>query len=603
MLHRALLLRFFFWKCFVDPWFCTFPDILWGPDYPRDKYTAVFRNLATNAELGLCSRISALLAGCNTGVLFPEARKRRQVICYKAVWAITALIPGSQSSLIFVRSLPDSHDYIADHEVSQVAVSTRALVEWTSFRADTVLLQEHLRSLQSTDCVEVDEKKLTGVSNCIKELLSKRAYTPEMELDHNLTVDELIEIIQCLLIESPYRILFNYILSVSTESHRRADSLPYSFHRTSKLILPSPRSVPVHIQEELNQTLDRFVSTVLEEHDTSDVVHLDTLISELMTCWSPSCATTIPISLVRYITNRASGDALAMLMFSIPDVHQIGDLISQTLLNETSDAAQNQLLQAIWRLCYFFGVLRGSCLILLHLVRSLGMSSMFASLRALLQWQWVDGLGRGAAPLAVSEFLARFEDSLLPVDTAIILDPDDGNEENAYRWKLSDRIAEAKISIVAEFLEACTGGGLFPYKAKETLRRIIGAVQDHRNYYEFPFAYYPMAVHDTHQGRLSNAIREAFCSPRCTELRSAIIHHMIFDLYYEGFRLQPPERFGEAWLTNGAARETIKTAFLGYADELAASADQDLTTSRDLERIRAILQGLDSLHATADDTL
>ncbi|KAJ7663738.1 hypothetical protein DFH06DRAFT_1295820 [Mycena polygramma] len=581
----------------LEPFVAAIPDILWGPNHPRDKYTAVFCNLAVDADLGLCSRIGGLLAGCDTGVLLLDARKRRQIICYKAVWAITALMPDSPSSSVFVDSVP--HVFITDSEVFMVAISVWALLQWSCFRADAVLLHEHEQFLidsQRTDRGNISEPELTRVLHSITQVLSRsyaRSHYAPTPVVHR-TSEAHIQLIQRLLMEGPYRILFHYILSASW---RQRDTLPYRFYLTSKLILPFPRAVPLGISDELDQTLDELVSTVLKEHNTSDVACMDELIYELISCWSPSSAKAIPRPLVQFIAGRASDDAVSRLITSISDVHQIGDSISQALLNETAEAGQKQLITAIWRLCYLLGILQDSSLRLLHLVKDLETSSMSPSLIALLKWQYLNKLNRGVSPLAASDFSARFGDPLLPSDTAIIPEPYDGGGQSVsvqYRVKLSDRITEAKVLLVAEFLESCAGSGPFPYMAGETLRRIIGAVQDNLYRYYPDRDYYPMAVHDTHQNRFANAIRDAFCSPRCAELRSSIIQQAIFGIYEEPQLL---EEFGKPWMTNSAARETIRTAFTGYAGELAASTEHGLQTNSDQERIRAILRGFDLFHA------
>ncbi|KAJ6572509.1 hypothetical protein DFH09DRAFT_1462051 [Mycena vulgaris] len=81
----------------LEPFVEAIPDVLWGPNYPRNAYSDHFRAMVHNPEVQLTARIKGLLDSCDTGLLSLEARKRRQIACCKAMWA-TASLFGSPSS-------------------------------------------------------------------------------------------------------------------------------------------------------------------------------------------------------------------------------------------------------------------------------------------------------------------------------------------------------------------------------------------------------------------------------------------------------------------------------------------------------------------------
>jgi hypothetical protein len=75
----------------LEPFVAAIPDVLWEPRDRRHAYNDHIRYLVHHRETQLHNRIVSLLDGCQTGLLTPEESERRQVICYKAVWAIASL--------------------------------------------------------------------------------------------------------------------------------------------------------------------------------------------------------------------------------------------------------------------------------------------------------------------------------------------------------------------------------------------------------------------------------------------------------------------------------------------------------------------------------
>jgi hypothetical protein len=104
---------------------------------------------------------------------------------------------------------------------------------------------------------------------------------------------------------------------------------------------------------------------------------------------------------------------------------------------------------------------------------------------------------------------------LLPPETVIILPPDSDRRDRTF---LFDRIREAHIALLSEFLEACRPD-FIPYQAVETLHFIAAKNLE-------PHA----AVHETQQVRLANGIPRIYHLdfPRGSELLDALISSKIF---------------------------------------------------------------------------
>ncbi|KAJ7637986.1 hypothetical protein DFH06DRAFT_1335634 [Mycena polygramma] len=74
----------------LEPFVEAIPDLLWGPTERRRSYDGHLQCLLRNADLDLLDRIRSLLISCDAGILAPEASQRRQITCFKALWALAS---------------------------------------------------------------------------------------------------------------------------------------------------------------------------------------------------------------------------------------------------------------------------------------------------------------------------------------------------------------------------------------------------------------------------------------------------------------------------------------------------------------------------------
>ncbi|KAJ7128561.1 hypothetical protein C8R44DRAFT_979219 [Mycena epipterygia] len=166
----------------------------------------------------------------------------------------------------------------------------------------------------------------------------------------------------------------------------------------------------------------------------------------------------------------------------------------------------------------------------------------------------------------------------VPLDSAVVLpNVPEENKDFTQQQRVDLQLSEA-IDLLAEFLESCASEPL-PFKAAETVNKI-------RN--RHPWG----PIRKNHQARLAVSMQGALAISGHEGLAAAVINKGIFEVYAQWKHLDSSLWYGTPWLENAAARETIKTTFLAYADKLSTLAD----SPPELVRVRAIIEGLDSLH-------
>ncbi|KAJ7162833.1 hypothetical protein C8R46DRAFT_999166, partial [Mycena filopes] len=75
----------------LEPFVEGIPDLLWAPNSRRLGYKDHIQQLAQNRDIALPSRIDGLLRSCDSGLLSADARRRHEITCYKAVWAMASI--------------------------------------------------------------------------------------------------------------------------------------------------------------------------------------------------------------------------------------------------------------------------------------------------------------------------------------------------------------------------------------------------------------------------------------------------------------------------------------------------------------------------------
>ncbi|KAJ7644727.1 hypothetical protein FB45DRAFT_898539 [Roridomyces roridus] len=186
----------------------------------------------------------------------------------------------------------------------------------------------------------------------------------------------------------------------------------------------------------------------------------------------------------------------------------------------------------------------------------------------------------------------RITSRLLPAESAI----------QAINMDNNAIIAEALVAHLGAFLAEVPLISL-PYRPAETIKFIGNRI------FICAASWVPSGancagVHKQHQNRLADGLAR-ICDASATygELLDAVLASPMFDLC-AGTRetaaytyTEPVDRPSFAWLDDQAAREKIRNTLTAYADHLVSLTDD----SPSLPRVRAILAGLESLHASTSD--
>ncbi|KAJ7820891.1 hypothetical protein B0H13DRAFT_2291920 [Mycena leptocephala] len=262
----------------LEPFVEALPDLLWAPGGRRYTYEDHIQKLMRQSDLHLLSRIEMLLQSCDSGLLTPEASRRRQVTCYKALWAIASVQPPPESSnlksLDFTPLLPYLTHNAHEPEVSHYYTSAKALLQWSTF------------------CT-VKSRLDTLVDDLVK-------YNVEVQGTH--TPPDLTPIISYL--ESPSILFFSF---PQNELFRLRQHV--SETTDSALIIPQL----IHVIKTFGSWIV-FGETCLGTEDWS---WNDTLMQSLCRFWKPTEDEPVVIPPVIYfLNNRNSENVLARLLFA-----------------------------------------------------------------------------------------------------------------------------------------------------------------------------------------------------------------------------------------------------------------------------------------------
>ncbi|KAJ7610028.1 hypothetical protein DFH06DRAFT_1065367 [Mycena polygramma] len=588
----------------LEPLVEVLPDLLWGHDGRRHAYSDHIAGLVNHPEVQLCRRIDGLYASSIDEVLSPELNQRRRISCYKALWAIASL--GRSVSSLRISSRESDLDLPTDFhqlrayarpfmppETDGYAISAQIMMKWSTFCALYPRLEEQCRYLLQCQSSGRHNPPLAPVTAFLHHLTAVCGFLihangvyfarPETALSQ-ADIPELLQISRLLRDTAPHAILFDYL--------RKSVYLgkpPYQWDQTRATITVDG-SVPFAA---FQQMLERNLSSVNQEFDfaaPADFLWSDGIVAELYAFWKPAEPVTIPSAILHYLTHRNSHDVLFTVLRQSGITPHLWFCFRTTLSDVQSSS--HELLTSIWVLAFSTefeadgaspaakaGVslfeTPGSLLIYTYALEAMYAAKLPSpSTVALLKTGILTFLSAKLAP--TSDLHKVFEHQVFPADSAIPLP--DGSELDEDTLAFVDaRIREAKIHVLAEFLQCCASEVL-PFNAVETLRRIS---------YIVPCT----AVHKTHQLLYARSVDSVFAEARSVELMTAIVWSKCLDVY-AGI---PADILGaEAfpWLDEPFARQILKDTLSDWLSALAWNP----TSSDLLERLRAILRGLETCH-------
>jgi hypothetical protein len=297
----------------------------------------------------------------------------------------------------------------------------------------------------------------------------------------------------------------------------------------------------------------------------------------------------LPDSVIRYLRNRKSDQAIFDSV-GIVHIDAVWAAFEQELRRPLR-TSKSDILAAFWRIALSPKAYASGGTALVQCIQETASShslSITTSVVALVQWHYLRAIYCGQCdadwtdPIFLGESVFRSLRSELDLSTRLGTDPHEltgrGVREDV---RLSTCIAEARYSLVASFLESCAGSADYPYEAVKTLKG-LHLFQDG-----------PLSIHPTHQIRLAHAIQAVFNSPRCSELRTAVIHS---DMFAPALILSHDPGYSAVtycpWLHDELARRTVGASLAAFAEDISASAD----AAADCALVQAILDKLEPLN-------
>ncbi|KAJ7119761.1 hypothetical protein C8R44DRAFT_982405 [Mycena epipterygia] len=542
----------------LEPLVEAIPDVLWGPEKRRYAYEDAIQRLMRDPDLKLQSRVEGLLISCDSGLLSAEAANRRRIACCKALWAIASLqcLPNSQphpEALDF--STWGSYFNPRGTDADHYSASVFAMMAWCTFcraKSDLADLSEYLarceagvkpgpspnlqpvisylKSLLSTGILPVDYLVANGT---VLDFINGRCRIgdpDDIDPDDN---SELARAIEDISINTPHRIMLEYFRRLAL-----VESPPYRWQETEDPISLDYSAPFSAFKENLEVTLHNVVSghrNILNDakaHEWTDII-----LGKLCSWWQPDQTrepTPIPRALIHYLNTRTSDAALTQLAFANSIVYNLWTAFPITLTDwppgslevELHKIGIDEVLTALWRVSSL--VQWGSSTELyesaLEAVLKSRESSITVSVIVMLKAKILDSL------VYFGTARSSLRHQLLPVQTAIV-DPEnfssadeiDAGMDDAHAKTIhalvADRVNEAKIALLAEFLEGLDSGPL-PYKAIETIRRIGGAIPRGK-------------IHESHQIRFAkgmDCVLRVGDSYTSAELLEALIACQVFEL-------------------------------------------------------------------------
>ncbi|KAF7341193.1 hypothetical protein MVEN_01854300 [Mycena venus] len=482
------------------------PDVLWGSESQRYSYANHIRDLIKNLDVQLCDRIENHLRSCDTGILPLEARKRRLIASYKALWAIATLFhpkqfPG-QPPLDFSRWTRFFQDEDED-DILHYSLSAQVLMQWSLFSANETRATEMLPYLAKCRMDiehghEPDERPIVAFLNKFPwvhpvPFRVRKALKRKLTLDAISGIESMIGTYRC-------NIRLKYF-----ENAAELDSIPYRWRETLQLI-ELPEFIFSKCERALRSTLNTVIHGEFSKFNIENVHWIDDIVVELFRLWNPTdSATVIPSSIITYLNARTTVEptvwrsGIASSLWScFPNT--LSDVKTRHV-DQPGRKAEEKLLTAMWRLASFFPFAADLAVYsrALDALANTGCPAIAISLGALAKARMVASL---SDTWTDENWQSRFSHSLLPTETAVVAPDFTEASQLSYDRRsniLAARTAEGGIDVLAQFLESCASDP-FPYKAVETIQKM-----DLFNS--------PVSVHDVHQDRLSQALGHLFKYP------------------------------------------------------------------------------------------
>ncbi|KAJ7020869.1 hypothetical protein C8F04DRAFT_1142441 [Mycena alexandri] len=603
----------------LEPFVEAIPDVLWGAAGRLYIYDTLLCRLMKDPDVQLLPRIHNLITSSSSSLLPLPHMRQREILCYKALWALATLSSTDESSHPLLPYEVGATAYRnTDSEILPYAVSANALQQWAGLRASRRLIEEtskHL-SLCRADLVANRTTNTTILRSHLRVMESNYLLDFQVRRDSEWEtlpqesvlsiIDHCIEQIHDLSLTAPLEVLLDYLTRA-----RLCTSIPYEF--TTTLSILAPPKAP--LSESLLVLLRTAVNAIAAPHRNDLLPNknhhwLDDIFENILSYWNPldnGSPPALPWSVIQYLNDRKYEMARIAAAYALPPGGwksipvTISNGPSGYLLSERhAPESMPEPLTAVWVLFYDT---RDRPKVpeqwLVQIIDALSRAespSISPSVLALAKHAFVSMAEKKARasrrPFRVfHNLIAQLKDPLLWAETSLpdALSPygangniNEGSDlwnasvrdgdsdsvvfEGSYlREKMHHMAAETRIHILTEFMESCASSHL-PFKAVETIQHIGVLSLDPQ-----------LAIHPSCQRRFATAVKTLFdagdLGDRDELLRAIVNLGGFVSNVYSAERRRDTE-----------ARDTLRHTFATYQEKLSPTNDSEL-----LVRVRNIV--------------
>ncbi|KAF7314502.1 hypothetical protein MKEN_00923200 [Mycena kentingensis (nom. inval.)] len=596
----------------LEPFVESIPDVLWGQRMLRGWtiHMCSIRQLLQHPDVQLLARIEELRNSCYSGLLLPDALRRRYTTCNKALWALGSLplIEGQHSTTLAREwcSVAQAFGINPDIPGHETQASTEAMLQFAAYRNLRPLIpcllavaQKHRLGIFTTNLQShpADAWAAAAVS-WVQDWGFLRTQNNEPGTFSTQFADDMYDWEQ----DMPYAIVFHYIHRCSvlhTAPYRWIETLRIELRGKVSPSLPPQFCGPPddvltrRLAFRIEMTLDTLVKENIDKiaSDTTDILWHDDLILFTSSFWKPVSPTALPSGLIRYLTHCKNPLALnRLLRLHSHDLwRHLPPTIAASWPQELEEPLAiinqypplTQVMQAMWCMAtdgtFMWDIIRNT-----EIETS---QSIF---------QMLDDsppTARNASPsvdFSVTALLRSLffnaENREDPADDHP-LNHDSAQRDQRLRRRRQD-LSEATMSLFCEFLERISQPDLpQPFRAAETLRALsymacppylaVPAPLQQRlaqSLRACAAAAVPNGKHD-----LAQAVLEA-------AFESRLFHH--YAMWSADWPRSYDVRPVEGWIDDAVAREQMVKALQTVAG-LSLNEQTSRTVQKVLERVRA----------------
>ncbi|KAJ7162865.1 hypothetical protein C8R46DRAFT_1101729 [Mycena filopes] len=584
----------------LEPFVEGIPDLLWAPEGRRHSYEHHIKRLARSGDIALLSRIEGLLRSCNGGFLSADARGRREITCYKAVWAIASIQTFHIGLPFPSRGIPNHYCFPSTTPgVAPYSQSAVVLANWNYLQDSkahlTPLVTRLLGSIRVGHPPPVDLFKTLvesgswvldlGFRTFMSDRLEEYVYNGADFAASDLASD-IVETVKAFFIGAPYKLFFNYCIWAAAQG-----DLPYRFWETMEILVPSKAcAAPSSTYADLEWTLAHILESIpLDDPRWNEpgTQCFDTVIQALSFLWSPQDSQCpIPTALTQYFASRKSLSVLrshilffnglaARLLRALPTT------LSQLSSLHSDATAVDNMMVTVWLIAsHVSGVFTAEDYQpILDAIAGFSVTPTIFSTVSVVKMIFA------RRTVQEQESAARG-----PIDTACLTNGDDLTEQQ-------DRTTEVQFMVLAEFLEGWTPS-FEPYELAETIRCMVGAIRIPDQVGEecqrrLARSLTPLAGYEVTETLIESGeagityLRETHNRLANFDAFSALMDSDIFRAYITATTSFHP------WLTDAIARDEVKLTLSRHLGRLGSTpAGPEV-----LRTLQVILRRLESLHS------